>query len=277
MLCSSATVEFRAALDRGLCAQDNTLKSLTLSLPRKKPSPSPVTFRSRAGANLSSSTKSLLPCRPNPSSRLNQYSTDHRPAPELTITATGETQQPASRLTNHSTGEQTCSRTTNHAQAEDTQPAPDDQSQHRETTCSRLGPITAQRRHRPAQMTNHSTDSCQPLKVSCLQGKPSPPLPPKKLMLYSSSAAPLSFAPYSHPSNRIIDELQKALALAVQRLDRCVSSNHPSHPLDCIMQRINIGFDNHSVCMLSTENSCCSHHRTAVHHEICQQHTHDIQ
>uniref|UniRef100_A0A8C1J5T7 Phosphatase and actin regulator n=1 Tax=Cyprinus carpio TaxID=7962 RepID=A0A8C1J5T7_CYPCA len=84
-----------------------------------------------------------------------------------------------------------------------------------------------------------------PLKVSCLQGKPSPPLPPKKLMLYSSSAAPLSFAPYSHPSNRIIDELQKALALAVQRLDRCVSSNHPSHPLDCIMQRINIGFDNH--------------------------------
>lgn len=84
-------------------------------------------------------------------------------------------------------------------------------------------------------------DSCQPLKMSCLQGKPSPPLPPKKLMLYSSSPVPLSFGQKApalvqyghplqlqygavHPSSRIIDELQKTLALAMQRLDRCVSS-----------------------------------------------------
>uniref|UniRef100_A0A672NTD2 Phosphatase and actin regulator n=1 Tax=Sinocyclocheilus grahami TaxID=75366 RepID=A0A672NTD2_SINGR len=154
----SVAVEFRAALDGGVCAQDNMIKSLTL--PPKKT----VTFPSDLQET---------PAKPQ---------LIHKQPPALPP-------KPFSRL------------------------------------------------------TNHSTDSCQPLKVSCLQGKPSPPLPPKKLMLYSSSATPLSFSQYSHPSNRIIDELQKALALAMQRLDRCVSSNNL---LECIMQRINTVFDYHS-------------------------------
>ncbi len=61
---------------------------------------------------------------------------------------------------------------------------------------------------------------------SCLHRKQSPPLPPKKLLLYSSPLGqyhhPLQLQ-YSaaHPSSRIIHELQKTLALAMQRLDRC--------------------------------------------------------
>lgn len=93
-----------------------------------------------------------------------------------------------------------------------------------------------------------SSDSCQRLKLSCLQGKLSPPLPPKKVMIYmppsSSSPTPLPLRAPSlqqhvsmgghyghplqlqyggvHPSSRIIDELQKTLAFAMQRLERFV-------------------------------------------------------
>uniref|UniRef100_A0A9J7YHQ9 Phosphatase and actin regulator n=1 Tax=Cyprinus carpio carpio TaxID=630221 RepID=A0A9J7YHQ9_CYPCA len=148
---TSPTVEFRAALDRGLCAQDNTLKSLTLP-------------------------------------------------PKKTVTFPSDLQEPPAKP----------------------------QLIHKQPPALPPKPFS--------RLTNHSTDSCQPLKVSCLQGKPSPPLPPKKLMLYSSSAAPLSFAPYSHPSNRIIDELQKALALAVQRLDSsAVHAGQYSAPLRAVV------------------------------------------
>ncbi|XP_051730121.1 phosphatase and actin regulator 1 isoform X5 [Ctenopharyngodon idella] len=74
-----------------------------------------------------------------------------------------------------------------------------------------------------SRLTNHSTDSC-------LQGKPSPPLPPKKVMIYvPPTSSSSSFSQYGHPlqlqyggvhpSSRIIDELQKTLALAMQRLE----------------------------------------------------------
>lgn len=92
------------------------------------------------------------------------------------------------------------------------------------------------------------------MKLSCLQGKLSPPLPPKKVMIYmppsSSSPTPLPFSQKApplqqhvsvggqyghplqlqygsvHPSSRIIDELQKTLALAMQRLERFVCLKH---------------------------------------------------
>ncbi|XP_016386086.1 phosphatase and actin regulator 1 isoform X2 [Sinocyclocheilus rhinocerous] len=140
----TVAVEFRAALDGGVCAQDSTLKSFTL--PPKKT----VTFPSDLQET---------PAKPQ---------LIHKQPPALPP-------KPFSRL------------------------------------------------------TNHSTDSC-------LQGKPSPPLPPKKLMLYSSSATPLSFSQYSHPSNRIIDELQKALALAMQRLDSsAVHAGQYSAPLRAVV------------------------------------------
>ncbi|RXN09575.1 phosphatase and actin regulator 1-like [Labeo rohita] len=163
-----SAADFRASLDGGVCAQDNTLKSLTL--PPKKT----VTF---------SGDLQETPAKPQ---------LIHKQPPALPP-------KPFSRLTNHSTDA--------------------------DVLC----------------VCVLCPDSCQPLKMSCLQGKPSPPLPPKKLMLYSSSPVPLSFGQKApalvqyghplqlqygavHPSSRIIDELQKTLALAMQRLDRCVSS-----------------------------------------------------
>ncbi|XP_059420181.1 phosphatase and actin regulator 1-like isoform X3 [Carassius carassius] len=153
----TATVEFRAALDGGLRAQENTLKSLTLP-------------------------------------------------PKKTVTFPSDLQEPPAKP----------------------------QLIHKQPPA--LPPKPFSRR------TNHSTDPCQTLKVSCLQGKPSPPLPPKKLMLYSYSSSALSFAPCSHPSDRIIDELQKALALAMQRLDSSAVHSAPLRAvvIDCDDDKENI-------------------------------------
>ncbi|XP_043085687.1 phosphatase and actin regulator 1 isoform X2 [Puntigrus tetrazona] len=154
----TAAADFRLSLDGGVCAQDNTLKSLTL--PPKKS----VTF----------------PC---------------------------DLQEPPAKP----------------------------QLIHKQPPALPPKPFS--------RLTNHSPDP------SCLQGKPSPPLPPKKLMLYSSSLGPCSRPlqlQYSHPSSRIILELQKTLALAMQRLDSsAVHSGHYSAPLpaaaiDCDDDKENI-------------------------------------
>uniref|UniRef100_A0A4W4HMZ5 Phosphatase and actin regulator n=1 Tax=Electrophorus electricus TaxID=8005 RepID=A0A4W4HMZ5_ELEEL len=99
---------------------------------------------------------------------------------------------------------------------------------------------------RPA---NHSTEPCQTLKLPCLQGKLSPPLPPKKVMICVpsggleppvSSPSPLAVYPqkcapmmhhHGHPHqlqyggvpSRIIEELNKTLALTMQRLESAFS------------------------------------------------------
>ncbi|XP_026053079.1 phosphatase and actin regulator 1 isoform X5 [Carassius auratus] len=153
----TATVEFRAALDGGLRAQENTLKSLTLP-------------------------------------------------PKKTVTFPSDLQEPPAKP----------------------------QLIHKQPPALPPKPFS--------RLTNHSTDPCQTLKVSCLQGKPSPPLPPKKLMLYSSSSSALSFTPCSHPSDRIIDELQKALALAMQRLDSSAVHSAPLRAvvIDCDDDKENI-------------------------------------
>ncbi|GAA6070123.1 phosphatase and actin regulator 1-like isoform X1 [Tachysurus ichikawai] len=101
---------------------------------------------------------------------------------------------------------------------------------------------------------NHSIEPCQTLKLPCVQGKHSPPLPPKKVMicvpsggleLPVSSPSPLATYPgkcnpmmhhgslgghHGHPHqlqygsvpSRIIEELNKTLALSIQRLERSV-------------------------------------------------------
>ncbi|XP_060776342.1 phosphatase and actin regulator 1 [Neoarius graeffei] len=98
---------------------------------------------------------------------------------------------------------------------------------------------------------NHTIESCQTLKLPCVQGKHSPPLPPKKVMicvpsggleLPVSSPSPLATYPgkctpimhhgslgghHGHPHqlqygsvpSRIIEELNKTLALSMQRLE----------------------------------------------------------
>ncbi|XP_027032766.1 phosphatase and actin regulator 1-like isoform X1 [Tachysurus fulvidraco] len=98
---------------------------------------------------------------------------------------------------------------------------------------------------------NHSIEPCQTLKLPCVQGKHSPPLPPKKVMicvpsggleLPVSSPSPLATYPgkctsmmhhgslgghHGHPHqlqygsvpSRIIEELNKTLALSIQRLE----------------------------------------------------------
>uniref|UniRef100_A0A3B3XPN2 Phosphatase and actin regulator n=1 Tax=Poecilia mexicana TaxID=48701 RepID=A0A3B3XPN2_9TELE len=122
-----------------------------------------------------------------------------------------------------------------------------------------------------SRIPNHSTDSCQPMKLPCMPGaKHSPPLPPKKVMICvppggldsspSPSLNPLSTLPpkcappqglpshhgtllpsqlaglhqsHGHPlqlqygglhaPSRIIEELNKTLALSMQRFERSAS------------------------------------------------------
>ncbi|XP_030630677.1 phosphatase and actin regulator 1 [Chanos chanos] len=103
-----------------------------------------------------------------------------------------------------------------------------------------------------SRLTSHSTDSCQQLNLPCLQGKLSPPLPPKKVMICvppaglesgsssfpqkcsSSGLHPSGLGVHHshshqlqygnmpgplHPPSRIIEELNKTLALTIQRLE----------------------------------------------------------
>ncbi|XP_016355576.1 phosphatase and actin regulator 1-like [Sinocyclocheilus anshuiensis] len=146
---STAALDFRMSLDGGVCAQDNTLKSLTLP-------------------------------------------------PKKTVTFPSDLQEPPAKP----------------------------QLIHKQPPALPPKPFS--------RLTNHSTDSC-------LQGKPSPPLLPKKLMLYSSSSGqccrPLQLQ-YSaaHPSSRIIHELQKTLALTLHRLDSsAVHAGQYSAPLPAVV------------------------------------------
>ncbi|XP_035375882.1 phosphatase and actin regulator 1-like isoform X2 [Electrophorus electricus] len=108
---------------------------------------------------------------------------------------------------------------------------------------------------RPA---NHSTEPCQTLKLPCLQGKLSPPLPPKKVMICVpsggleppvSSPSPLAVYPqkcapmmhhHGHPHqlqyggvpSRIIEELNKTLALTMQRLESSALHSGPCSLLE---------------------------------------------
>ncbi|KAK1797307.1 hypothetical protein P4O66_008687, partial [Electrophorus voltai] len=108
---------------------------------------------------------------------------------------------------------------------------------------------------RPA---NHSTEPCQTLKLPCLQGKMSPPLPPKKVMICVpsggleppvSSPSPLAVYPqkcapmmhhHGHPHqlqyggvpSRIIEELNKTLALTMQRLESSALHSGPCSLLE---------------------------------------------
>ncbi|KAK5889097.1 hypothetical protein CesoFtcFv8_015129 [Champsocephalus esox] len=89
-----------------------------------------------------------------------------------------------------------------------------------------------------SRIPKHSTDSCQPMKLTCMRGgKHSPPLPPKKGMphhhgpLLPSQLAALSSLHQSrghpfrlqygslHAPSRIIEELNKTLALSMQRFE----------------------------------------------------------
>ncbi|KPP64577.1 phosphatase and actin regulator 1-like [Scleropages formosus] len=112
------------------------------------------------------------------------------------------------------------------------------------------------------RMPNHITDSGQPVKLPCMVGKLSPPLPPKKVMIcvptggmesslsafpqkcpgpqpllahhgtslptaVSSHTHPLGYGTLPvplHPPSRVIEELNKTLALTMQRLERWKSS-----------------------------------------------------
>uniref|UniRef100_I3JGQ3 Phosphatase and actin regulator n=1 Tax=Oreochromis niloticus TaxID=8128 RepID=I3JGQ3_ORENI len=104
-----------------------------------------------------------------------------------------------------------------------------------------------------SRLPNHITDGA-PVKLPCMSGKLSPPLPPKKLMIsvpagsmepssiaFQKCPAPPSHAPMGahslqygtcpvplHPPSRIIEELNKTLALTMQRFERNLSENLPN-------------------------------------------------
>uniref|UniRef100_A0A8C9SKJ7 Phosphatase and actin regulator n=1 Tax=Scleropages formosus TaxID=113540 RepID=A0A8C9SKJ7_SCLFO len=111
----------------------------------------------------------------------------------------------------------------------------------------------------PELMEGTGTDSGQPVKLPCMVGKLSPPLPPKKVMIcvptggmesslsafpqkcpgpqpllahhgtslptaVSSHTHPLGYGTLPvplHPPSRVIEELNKTLALTMQRLESC--------------------------------------------------------
>ncbi|KAK2835000.1 hypothetical protein Q5P01_015484 [Channa striata] len=103
------------------------------------------------------------------------------------------------------------------------------------------------------RLPNHMTDG-GPVKLPCLAVKLSPPLPPKKLMIsvepsslaFQKCPAPPSHAPIGghplqygtlpvplHPPSRIIEELNKTLALTMQRFESSMMHAVPTVMIEC--------------------------------------------
>ncbi|XP_057697214.1 phosphatase and actin regulator 1 [Corythoichthys intestinalis] len=110
------------------------------------------------------------------------------------------------------------------------------------------------------RMPNHSTDGTL-VKLPCMSVKLSPPLPPKKLMIsvpagsmeplppllaFQKCSAPSSHAPVGghslqygtlpvplHPPSRIIEELNKTLALTMQRFESSMMRAVPTLMMEC--------------------------------------------
>lgn len=109
-----------------------------------------------------------------------------------------------------------------------------------------------------SRLPNHITDGA-PVKLPCMSAKLSPPLPPKKLMIsvpagsmepsslaFQKCPAPPSHAPMGvhslqygtlpvplHPPSRIIEELNKTLALTMQRFESSMMHAVPTVMIEC--------------------------------------------
>ncbi|XP_037105309.1 phosphatase and actin regulator 1-like [Syngnathus acus] len=111
-----------------------------------------------------------------------------------------------------------------------------------------------------SRIANHTTDGT-PVKLPCMAVKLSPPLAPKKLMIsvpagcvealppllaFQKCSAPASHAPVGghslqygtlpvplHPPSRIIEELNKTLALTMQRFESSVMRGIPTVMMEC--------------------------------------------
>uniref|UniRef100_A0A669CN35 Phosphatase and actin regulator n=1 Tax=Oreochromis niloticus TaxID=8128 RepID=A0A669CN35_ORENI len=111
-----------------------------------------------------------------------------------------------------------------------------------------------------SRLPNHITGEYgAPVKLPCMSGKLSPPLPPKKLMIsvpagsmepssiaFQKCPAPPSHAPMGahslqygtcpvplHPPSRIIEELNKTLALTMQRFESSMMHAVPTVMIEC--------------------------------------------
>ncbi|KAM3875812.1 phosphatase and actin regulator 1 [Diretmus argenteus] len=104
------------------------------------------------------------------------------------------------------------------------------------------------------RLPNHITDGA-PVKLPCMSGKLSPPLPPKKLMIcvpagsmepFQKCPPPSSHVPLGghslhygtlpvplHPPSRIIEELNKTLALTMQRFESSMMHAVPTVMIEC--------------------------------------------
>ncbi|XP_067452326.1 phosphatase and actin regulator 1 isoform X1 [Thunnus thynnus] len=106
------------------------------------------------------------------------------------------------------------------------------------------------------RLPNHITDGA-PVKLPCMSMKLSPPLPPKKLLIsvpagsmepsslaFQKCPAPPSHAPMGghpmqygavplHPPSRIIEELNKTLALTMQRFESSMMHGVPTLMIEC--------------------------------------------
>lgn len=132
----------------------------------------------------------------------------------------------------------------------------------------------------PAHAFTLCTDGA-PVKLPCMSVKLSPPLPPKKLMIsvpagsmeppslaFQKCPAPPSHAPMGghslqygplpvplHPPSRIIEELNKTLALTMQRFERWISK----------CQKLTSRTKVHHSAYYPVELSCCCHPPANLH------------
>ncbi|XP_074492384.1 phosphatase and actin regulator 1 isoform X2 [Sebastes fasciatus] len=107
-----------------------------------------------------------------------------------------------------------------------------------------------------SRLPNHFTDGA-PVKLPCMSSKLSPPLPPKKLLISvpagSMEPSSLTFQkcpppshapmgghslhygvlPLHHPPSRIIEELNKTLALTMQRFESSMMHTAPTTMIEC--------------------------------------------
>ncbi|CAL8309203.1 unnamed protein product [Lota lota] len=99
------------------------------------------------------------------------------------------------------------------------------------------------------RLPNHMADGA-PVRLPCMSSRLSPPLPPKKLMICVPESSPIAFqkchVPLGghslqygtlptalHPPSRIIEELNKTLALTMQRFESSMMHAVPTVMIDC--------------------------------------------
>ncbi|KAG7264205.1 hypothetical protein CRUP_033461 [Coryphaenoides rupestris] len=88
------------------------------------------------------------------------------------------------------------------------------------------------------RLPNHIADGA-PVRLPCMSSRLSPPLPPKKLLICVPDASPMARRGI-HPPSRIIEELNKTLALTMQRFESSMMHVVPTVMIECEDNKENV-------------------------------------